>query len=90
MRLLLRVAPVLFWLAYGLFRSRLFRSSRLRHRLAMKLFRLAAEQGHRRPTRIKEPDYLAGDSKSGTLDGYQFLCLPLAGPGQKKPPDYGW
>jgi len=42
------------------------------------------------PTRIREPDYLAGDSKSGKLDGYQFLCLPLAGSGQKKPPDYGW
>ncbi len=42
------------------------------------------------PTRTITPDDLAGDSKSGTLDGYQFLCLPVAGFTQKNHPDSGW
>ncbi len=46
--LLITLAPAVFWLAYGLFRLPWLRSSRHRHTLAMKLFRLAAEHGHRR------------------------------------------
>ncbi|MBP0049111.1 sel1 repeat family protein [Marinobacterium sp. AK62] len=46
MRLLTRVtAPLLGWLAARLFHFPLFKRSRLRHRMAMKLFRVAAEGG---------------------------------------------
>ncbi|MBV1790083.1 sel1 repeat family protein [Marinobacterium sp. D7] len=49
MRLVMKLlAPLLFWIAYGLFRSRVWRGSRRRHTLAMKLFRLAADNGNRR------------------------------------------
>lgn len=49
MRLAMKLlAPVLFWIAYGLFRSPLGRRSRRCHAGIMKLFRLAAESGDRR------------------------------------------
>ncbi|MFC6671779.1 tetratricopeptide repeat protein [Marinobacterium aestuariivivens] len=49
MRLLMKLmAPAIFWLAYGLFRSRLLRSSKRKHDLVMKLFRFAADNGSRR------------------------------------------
>jgi hypothetical protein len=36
-----------------------------------------------RPGQTPTPDALAGDNKSGTLDGYQFLCLSLPGSEKK-------
>ncbi|KEA61730.1 hypothetical protein, SEL1 subfamily [Marinobacterium lacunae] len=49
MRLVMKViAPLLFWIAYTIFRSPILRGSRRRHTLAMKLFRIAADNGNRR------------------------------------------
>ncbi|WP_432696192.1 tetratricopeptide repeat protein [Marinobacterium sp. YM272] len=46
MRTLTRwLSPVIFWIANAVFRSPLFKTSRWRHQLAMKLFRVAAESG---------------------------------------------
>lgn len=49
MRLMMKLlAPLIFLLAQGLFHSAFARGSRRRHDWVMKLFRIAAESGHRR------------------------------------------
>lgn len=53
MRLLMKLlAPLLFWIAYALFRSPILKGSRKRHALAMKIFRLSADNGNRRALSI--------------------------------------
>lgn len=39
------LSPVIFWIAFAIFRSPVFKRARWRHTLAMKLFRVAAESG---------------------------------------------
>lgn len=49
MRYLMRgLAPVVFWIANTLFRSRVLQKSRRKHTLVMKLFRYAADNGNKR------------------------------------------
>ncbi|UTW11910.1 tetratricopeptide repeat protein [Marinobacterium rhizophilum] len=77
MRLILKIlAPLVFWLAYGLFRLRLFRSSRRRHRWAMKLFRLAAEQGHRKALSVYgHLLHFRGEGITNRIQGAIYLQL---------------
>ncbi|MET3998132.1 tetratricopeptide repeat protein [Marinobacterium sp. MBR-109] len=46
--LMRQLAPLIAWLANCLFHLPLFKRSRLRHRVAMRLFRLAADNGSQR------------------------------------------
>lgn len=42
------LAPLVFWIAYTLFRSKLNQQSEKKHTFVMKLFRFAADNGHMR------------------------------------------
>ncbi|ANG63980.1 hypothetical protein A8C75_16885 [Marinobacterium aestuarii] len=77
MRLLMRVlSPVVFWLAYGLFRMRWLKSSRRRHLLAMKLFRLAADNGHRRALSVYgHLLHFRGEGIANRIQGAIYLQL---------------
>ncbi len=77
MRLLMKVmAPVVFWLAYGIFRMRWLKASRHRHLLAMKLFRLAADNGHRRALSVYgHLLHFRGDGIANRVQGAIYLQL---------------
>jgi TPR repeat protein len=77
MRLLMKVlAPVFFWLAYGIFRMRWLKSSRRRHVLTMKLFRVAADNGHRRALSVYgHLLHFRGDGIVNRVQGAIYLQL---------------
>lgn len=75
MRLLMKaLAPAIFWLAYGLFRLRLLQSSRRKHNLVMKLFRLAADNGSRRALSVYgHLLHFRGDGIASRIQGAIYL-----------------
>lgn len=75
MRGLMRLlAPLLFWLAYGLFRSKLLRSSRRKHDLVMKLFRFAADNDSRRALSVYgHLLHFRGDGLANRIQGALYL-----------------
>nr|WP_067286613.1 tetratricopeptide repeat protein [Marinobacterium profundum] len=75
MRLLMRaLSPLVFWLAYGIFRMRWLKSSRRRHRLAMELFRLAADHGHCRALSVYgHLLHFRGDGIANRIQGAIYL-----------------
>jgi hypothetical protein len=95
MRLLMKVlAPVVFWLGYGLFRLRWLKGSRRKHRLAMQLLRLAADNGHRRALSVYgHLLHFRGEGIANRVQGAIYLQL-AADKGDSKacyqPPVSGW
>jgi TPR repeat protein len=77
MRLLMKaLSPLVFWLAYGLFRMRWLKGSRRRHLLAMKLFRLAADNGHHRALSVYgHLLHFRGDGIANRIQGAIYLQL---------------
>ncbi|GGO82113.1 hypothetical protein GCM10011348_22730 [Marinobacterium nitratireducens] len=75
MRLLMKlVAPLIFWLAYGLFRSKLLRSSRRKHDWVMKLFRFAADNDNRRALSVYgHLLHFRGDGIANRIQGALYL-----------------
>ncbi|NVK39828.1 MAG: sel1 repeat family protein [Oceanospirillaceae bacterium] len=75
MRLLTKLlAPLIFWLAYGLFRSRLLRNSRRKHDFVMKLFRFAADNDCRRALSVYgHLLHFRGDGIANRIQGALYL-----------------
>ncbi len=75
MRLLMKLfAPLLFWIAYLLFRSSLLRSSKRKHDLVMKIFRLAADNGSRRALSVYgHLLHFRGDGEANRVQGALYL-----------------
>ena len=75
MRLLMKLlAPLLFWIAYALVRSSLLRSSKRKHDLVMKIFRLAADNGSRRALSVYgHLLHFRGDGVANRIQGAIYL-----------------
>lgn len=78
------IAPLLFWIAYGLFRSPLARRSPTNHTLVMKLFRYAADNGSRRALSVYgHLLHFRGDGVQNRIQGGIYL-QQAAGKGDMK------
>lgn len=75
MRLLMRgLAPLLFWIAYGLFRSAIGQRSRQKHTLVMRLFRYAADNGSTRALSVYgHLLHFRGDGVQNRIQGGIYL-----------------
>lgn len=75
MRTLMRwLSPVIFWIAFGIFRSPVLKRARWRHQLAMKLFRVAAESGSVRALSVYgHLLHFRGEDVSSRIQGAIYL-----------------
>lgn len=75
MRLIGRVlAPLIFWMAYALFRSPFARGSKARHDYVMKLFRYAADHQSRRALSVYgHLLHFRGEGVSNRIQGAIYL-----------------
>lgn len=75
MRLVMKfLAPLLGWLAFSLFRSSIFKSSRARHHLVMKLFRVAADNGSTKALSVYgHLLHYRGEDESSKIQGAIYL-----------------
>lgn len=75
MRLVMKLlAPLLFWVAYGLFRSPIGRRSKRCHDGIMKLFRIAAESGHKRALSVYgHLLHFRGEDSASRIQGALYL-----------------
>ena len=68
------VAPLIFWIAYGLFRSPFAKSSKARHDFVMKLFRYAADHQSRRALSVYgHLLHFRGDGIQNRIQGAIYL-----------------
>lgn len=75
MRSLMRwLSPVIFWIAFAIFRSPVLKRARWRHQLAMKLFRMAAESGSVRALSVYgHLLHFRGEDVSSRIQGAIYL-----------------
>ncbi len=75
MRTLMRwLSPTVFWIAFAIFRSPLFKRARWRHKLAMKLFRVASESGSVRALSVYgHLLHFRGEDVSSRIQGAIYL-----------------
>lgn len=68
------LAPLIFWIAYGLFRSPFARTHKARHDFVMKLFRYAADHRSRRALSVYgHLLHFRGDGMQNRIQGALYL-----------------
>lgn len=68
------LAPLIFYVAYGLFRTSVFKKSQAKHRLVMKIFRYAADNGSTRALSVYgHLLHFRGDGVQNRIQGGIYL-----------------
>lgn len=68
------LSPLIFWFAFALFRSALFKHSERKHRFVMKVFRLAADKGSRKALSVYgHLLHFRGDGVQNKIQGGIYL-----------------